>query len=60
MPENPHLIKPPLAAPGYFRAKPGLGSPICEDRNNRRIYRLMKAALESGMLLYRNSYTGDI
>lgn len=57
MPENSHLIKPPLAAPGYICVKPRLVSQICEERN-RRIYRLKKAALESGMLLYRNSYTG--
>lgn len=60
MPENPHFIKLPLAAPRYICAKPGLGSPICEDRNNMRIYRLTKAALECGMLLDKNSYPGDI
>lgn len=58
--KNPHLTKPPLEAPRCISAKPGLGSPICEDRKNRRIYRLMKAAPECGILVDRNSYPGEV
>ena len=55
MPEKPHLVEPPLEVSTCIGAKPGLGSPICENRNNRRIDILMKAALECGMLLDRNT-----